>query len=344
MPDCTPFLKMDLYTPMMKTPPTKIFVTCNDLDATVAMYTQQFGMRMDMIMPADAPRIAVVSDLGVSVRIETRENADNAHESAVPAHATNQLLITCAGDEDAWIPGRAGMQYRDLIPGRLGGRFIASHIRIPRGGPVPDYVHYHNVAFQAIYCRRGWVRVVYEDQGPPFVMHAGDCVLQPPKIRHRVLDSSSGLEVIEIGGPAEHETWREHAFDLPTPILQPARDFSGQHFVHHDASIAKWQILANSDFEYRDTGIAKSTNGVGSLRVLRTTTSHGTGEARTPTQIHNGNLLFFYVLEGRMRLHSEQLGAHTLGVDDACAIPTGVDYRISANTPCEVLEVALPAR
>ena len=52
-----------------------------------------------------------------------------------------------------------------------------------------------------IYVRRGWVRVVYEDQGEPFVMHEGDLVLQPPEIRHRVLESSPGLEVIEIGAP-----------------------------------------------------------------------------------------------------------------------------------------------
>jgi hypothetical protein len=48
------------------------------------------------------------------------------------------------------------MQYRDLLPSRLGGRYIASHIRIPDGGPVPDYVHYHRVRFQMIFCKAGW--------------------------------------------------------------------------------------------------------------------------------------------------------------------------------------------
>src|SRR3546814_7577110 len=102
------------------------------------------------------------------------------------------------------------MHYRDLIPGRLGGRFIASHIRIPDGGEVADYVHYHRVRFQMIFCKTGWVRVVYEDQGPPFVLHAGDCVLQPPQIRHRVLEASAGLEVVELGCPAVHETCADH--------------------------------------------------------------------------------------------------------------------------------------
>ena len=68
------------------------------------------------------------------------------------------------------------MLYRDLLPSRQGGRFIASHIRIPDAGPVPDEVHFHNIRFQLIFCVAGWVRLVYEDQGDEFVLNAGDCV------------------------------------------------------------------------------------------------------------------------------------------------------------------------
>ena len=125
----------------------------------------------------------------------------------------------------AWGTGRAGMSYRDLLPNREGGRFIASHIRIHEGGPVPDYEHYHEVRFQMIYCYRGWVRLVYEDQGPPFVLQAGDCVLQPPLIRHRVLECASGLEVVEVSSPAEHPTFVDHAMTLPTDAHRPDRCF-----------------------------------------------------------------------------------------------------------------------
>ena len=38
------------------------------------------------------------------------------------------------------------MLYRDLIPSRLGGRYIASHITIAEGGPVADWVHFHRIA------------------------------------------------------------------------------------------------------------------------------------------------------------------------------------------------------
>ena len=191
---------------------TLVVVPCTDLDAAIALYTQQRGFRLDMIMPADAPRIALVSRDGVMLRLDASDAAD---PSIAPQQAAHGFQITRANSADAWNVGRAGMQYRDLIPGRLDGRFIASHIRIPDGGQVPDYVHYHHVRLQLIYCRRGWIRVVYEDQGEPFTMHAGDCVLQPPTIRHRVLEASPGLEVIEIGCPAEHETWRDHAITLP---------------------------------------------------------------------------------------------------------------------------------
>ena len=44
---------------------------------------------------------------------------------------------------------------------------------LPGGGPVPDYVHFHKIRFQMIYCAKGWVRVSYEDQGEPFVVRPG---------------------------------------------------------------------------------------------------------------------------------------------------------------------------
>ena len=88
------------------------------------------------------------------------------------------------------------MHYRDLVPSRLGGAMIASHIRIPDGGPVPDMVHFHKVGFQLIFCIRGWVDVVYEDQGGPRRLAAGDCFIQPPRIRHRVLEASDGEEAL----------------------------------------------------------------------------------------------------------------------------------------------------
>ena len=145
-------------------------------------------------------------------------DADLPVERPPTAHA---FVVRRLKDKAPWVIGRAGMAYRDLIPGRLGGSIIASHIRIPDAGPVPDMVHYHTVGFQLIFCYSGWVRLVYEDQGPPFVLGAGDCVIQPPRIRHRVLEASENLQVIEIGVPAEHVTTVDHEMTLPTPSREP---------------------------------------------------------------------------------------------------------------------------
>ena len=161
------------------------------------------------------------------------------------------------------------MLYRDLIPGRLGGRFIASHISIPDGGPVADWVHFHKIRFQMIFCRRGWVRLVYEDQGPPFLFKAGDCVLQPPRIRHRVLESSDAFEVVEIGCPALHETLADHAMELPTATLAPDRDFGGQRFLHAVAAATPWTPHGAAGFEARETGMAAATGGLADVRTIR---------------------------------------------------------------------------
>ena len=100
--------------------------------------------------------------------------------------------------------------------------------------------------------------MVYEDQGKPFLLEAGDCVLQPPRIRHQVLESSAGLEVIEVGCPAEHENFADHVMALPTDNLNPERLFNGQLFVRHIAKNAVWQDWRIAGFECRDSSGAAS--------------------------------------------------------------------------------------
>jgi len=225
-------------------------LSCDDLASALSLYTEELGFQIDVIFPADAPRVVELSGYGVNVRLEGDQEL--GHDA-----------------DGEWGVGRAGMQYRDLIPGRLGGRLIASHIRIPKGGPVADYVHHHDVTFQMIYCYRGWVKVVYEDQGPPFVMKAGDCVLQPPHIRHRVLECSDHMEVIEVSSPAEHETHVDHGLDLPNASVDSHRDFNEQRFVFHQAIDAQWLPRPYDGFEARDTGIADATNKLASVQMIR---------------------------------------------------------------------------
>src|SRR3990172_3158888 len=275
----------------------QVVLPCGELEETLGFFTDRLGFRVDAIYPADDPSVAVVS--GYGVRVELRRGGEGA-PGVVPLVVPKvkpSLVLSENGDRAEWGTGRAGMRYRDLVPDRQGGSFIASHIQIPGGGPVPDYVHFHKVRFQMIYCYKGWVRVVYEDQGPPFVLEAGDCVLQPPRIRHRVLESSPGLEVIEIGCPANHETFADHDLALPTSTLRPERDFSGQMFVRHVAARATWQPFRLEGFECRDTGIAATTNGIATVRVARPRGTPGRKRYR-----HDAEFLFTFVLSGSFTL------------------------------------------
>ena len=264
----------------------------------------------------------------------------------------------CYSDAAAadYAAGRAGMQYRDLVPDRQGGRYIASHIKILEGGPVPDYVHYHKVGFQMIYVRTGEVKVVYEDQGAPFVMRAGDCVVQPPTIRHRVLESTAGLEVVEIGCPAEHETFADLVLALPTPQLRPERLFGGQRFCWHRAQGAAWAPWRLGGLEARDTGIGDATAGVASVRVARVAAaaaaagaSGGGGGARRPQPAaHDADFMLHFVLSGTASVRREGYAGgpqeQALKAGDSCVVPAGEFHALhSWSDDFQVLEVTLPA-
>lgn len=346
-----------------------ITIGCAQLAPMLAFFLERLCFRVDAIFPADAPNTALISGYGLNLYLmqgtpaspsslrllcdDPLAVAGGLTELTAPngmsirlVHAdppmtvppTQQaLVVTTLQDNAHWGVGRAGMRYRDLLPERHGGAFIASHIRLLQGGPVADYVHYHKVRFQLIFCRKGWVRVVYEGQGEPFLLEAGDCVLQPPQIRHRVLESSAGAEVIEIGAPAQHITMADPDMALPSAPLAPDHDFGGQRFVRSRLSQAVWAPWRLAGFEARDTGISRATDGLASVRVVR-------NAAAAPVANHsqNSEFCFFYILSGQMliELDGERYELHA---DDSLSLPAGLPYRISATQALEFLEVLLPA-
>ncbi len=344
-------------------------LTCTELDQTLTFYSDTLGMKIEAIYPADNPKIAVLSGYGIRIRLEIKAQKNSTQlrllcqnplsivqgktsllapngtvielvaaetEIVIPAEQPS-FVLTQLTDDAKWVRGRAGMRYRDLIPNRQGGRFIASHIQIQEGGPVPDYVHFHKVRFQLIYCYKGWVKVVYQDQGEAFILEAGDCVLQPPQIRHRVLESSAGLEVVEIGCPAEHETFADPNLDLPNSDYNPERDFSGQQFVHHIAKKALWKAWRIEGFECRDSGIGKATKGLASVKVIRPNTFS------TPVIIsHQEEFLFFFILCGKLSFITEALAQTNLNAGDCLLIPRYLKHSIiSVSDDLQLLEVSM---
>ena len=346
----------------------EIRLPTQELRDDLPFFTKVLGMRLDTIYPADNPEVAVLSGHGIRLRIEkgaseapgtlriltdnpesfaggarrltapngTVVEIEELHPPLVLPATEHAFVVRRLADQAPWIIGRAGMQYRDLVPSRLGGAMIASHIRIPDGGPVPDMVHFHKVGFQLIFCIRGWVDVVYEDQGPPIRLTAGDCFIQPPEIRHRVLHASDGIEVIEIGVPAEHVTEIDHVMTLPTPHLRPDREWQGQRFVFNEGAKGQWQPFRIPGFIARDTTINAGTKGVASVMVARP-------DGVAPWTRHQGDILFTFVMGGAMTLEGEGKDPFRLSPGDAFVIPPGMATRYGDATPdLELLEVSLP--
>ncbi|HEX7945524.1 MAG TPA: hypothetical protein VF495_12705 [Phenylobacterium sp.] len=336
----------------------EVLLPCAELAPALDFFVGELGFRIETIFPADEPRVASLSGHGLRLRLEPLAGDPGVIRLAGPPGTSRvapngtriefvdpdppfdlpplkaEFVLTRASDGPAAGEGRAGMLYRDLIPGRLGGRFIASHISIPDGGPVADWVHFHKIRFQMIFCRKGWVRLVYEDQGEPFVLAAGDCVLQPPRIRHRVLESSPGLEVVELGCPALHETLADHDMTLPTGRIDPGRDFEGQRFLRHVAADTRW--TPDAGFERQVTGLADATGGLAGVSVLRP------GAGREFAATAAGELQFGFVLEGSATLN--HAGDHALGPADAFVIAPGAAWGLSgASDDLRLLEVVLPA-
>jgi len=110
---------------------------------------------------------------------------------------------------DAFEQGlRRYAQYRDLgIAGATGGMVRAHVIKmVPPCDPAEvSKRHFHDVEFQMVYVLKGWIKGEYEGAGV-VTMREGSCWLQPPKIKHAVLDYSDDCELLEIIMPADFET------------------------------------------------------------------------------------------------------------------------------------------
>ena len=344
-----------------------VVITCRDFASNLTFFTDSLGFRVETIHPADGPTHASIIGHGCRLYLEVGgEEPMHIRLTVNPTStlagkqlkAPNGSVVECVvvqpgmsveplisslvinhedADGSAHV-GRAGMLYRDLVPGRQGGAIIASLIRIAEGGPVPDYVHFHEVLFQLIFCRSGWVKVVYEDQGEPFFLHAGDCVIQPPTIRHRVLESGDNLEVIEIGYPAEHLTNADPTTTLPNAEVDPDRVWEGQSFIRHIASDAKWQQLSTG-VESTDTGIFSATQGLTDVKVIKADSK----SIWKQTTVQSLTFELLFVLDGDAHVSTSHDGEHTLANGSSLVIPPGNSYTVNHVNQSQILKLSLHA-
>jgi mannose-6-phosphate isomerase-like protein (cupin superfamily) len=344
-----------------------VVLPCQEPLSTTLNFFIELGFKVRTIVPADHPRMAVIQGFGLTIRLDCNSTAPAAHlrlltsgevptsvtapngtvieyvpanpPLEIPALIEEFVLTRAPAGDDEFGEGRAGMNYRDLIPSRLGGRFIASHIMIPKGGPVADYVHFHNIRFQMIYCYRGWTKVAYEDQGEVMLLQEGDCFLQPSTIRHRVLEASDRMQVIEIGCPAEHETWGDPTVALPTGLTLPERGYGpgGHRFVFHQAANATWRPWL-AGYECRDTGIGAAMDGEAGVRVVRPL-----GGAAPLTTQHDAEFLFHFVLDGAITLQRADDEPIRLREGDSFVVPARTPFTLSEpSADLQILDVTLP--
>jgi hypothetical protein len=143
------------------------------------------------------------------VRTAARRNAPTKRKAAAKLGPRKQTFVASHLAPDAFEEGlRSYANYRDLGIAAATGGLARAHVikMIPPCDPaVVSKRHYHDVEFQMIYVLKGWIKGEYEGAGE-VTMREGSCWLQPPRIKHTVLDYSDDCELLEIILPADFET------------------------------------------------------------------------------------------------------------------------------------------
>jgi Cupin domain len=123
--------------------------------------------------------------------------------------AKKQIFVASHLKDSVFDQGlRSYAAYRDLGIAPATQGLVQAHVirMIPPCDPdVVSKEHYHDVEFQLIYVLKGWIKGEYKGTGV-VTMEEGSCWIQPPRIKHTVLDYSDDCELLEVIMPAEFET------------------------------------------------------------------------------------------------------------------------------------------
>jgi uncharacterized RmlC-like cupin family protein len=154
-----------------------------------------------------AKEAAATTRARVAVLVKSRTKPVTTTPKKRPVR--QKFVVHHLRDQDFKSDGlRTYAQYRDLgIKAATNGQAIAHVIRfVPPCDPkVVSKEHYHDIEFQMVYVLKGWLKTEFEGQGS-HVMKRGSAWLQPPGIKHKVLDYSEDCEVLEIVLPADFKT------------------------------------------------------------------------------------------------------------------------------------------
>jgi mannose-6-phosphate isomerase-like protein (cupin superfamily) len=119
-----------------------------------------------------------------------------------------QIFVASHLNESDFQEGLRGYaKYRDLGIAEASNGLARAHVIRMVPPCIPAEVskrHLHDVEFQMIYVLKGWMKGEYD--GKVMTMREGTCWLQPPRIKHTVLDYSDDCELLEVILPADFDT------------------------------------------------------------------------------------------------------------------------------------------
>ena len=125
------------------------------------------------------------------------------------ARPKQRIAISHHREQDFKTDGlRTYAKYRDLgFAAATQGLAHAQVIRLigPCNPAEVSKLHFHDLEFQMVYVLKGWVKTYMEGQGET-LMQQGSAWIQPPRIKHLVMDYSDDVELLEVVLPAEFKT------------------------------------------------------------------------------------------------------------------------------------------
>jgi mannose-6-phosphate isomerase-like protein (cupin superfamily) len=143
----------------------------------------------------------------VSASAARKAAARKPARRAAKPHAKQRFTVSHLREADFVDGLRSYARYRDLGVAQATDGMVQAHVirMVPPCTDEARNAHYHDVEFQMVYVLKGSMTTDFDGQGP-ITMHAGSCWIQPPKIKHTVLDYSNDCEVLEIILPADFQT------------------------------------------------------------------------------------------------------------------------------------------
>ncbi len=347
----------------LKNKKAEVFLITSNLDKEINFFENNIGFKLLEIYPADNPKFALLEGYHLNILLNENISSKNKYLAhiRIPVEKNYEYeeLVSPSGhkiefikdivekttpykkifeytifNNNSWKNGRAGMQYRDLIPSRYGGFVVASHIKVNTIGKVKDRVHFHDVEFQALYCLKGKVKLTYENQEEFILFKSGECILQPPNIKHKVIETYEPLEVIELTMPAEHVTSIDYSLELPNKDKTNFAKISKSNFLYYKDNLNRNEYIFPG-FSIQNTGINDSSNKFGDLVILE---SKDFNEFKFT---HKSKFLFYYIIEGSIELKNSEKILH-FNQNDCFVLLPNIIYSFKFMSKVKIIQFSVP--